>query len=290
MKAGYVIGGFISLAVVAMLSVPGTAAPPAGPAAKSDAVKLERIPDSTVKRITLSESAMKRLGIETGMVTKQPIVRKQMVGGLVVAEPEKAPVTASAGSGGSMFAIERAAGSAQPAAAPAIHRVAAVTVVPAASDAWMLVTLSGAEWDRLAKDRPARLLPLATRDSSGPELMARPSGLPPVEDTKRTMLKLYYVVPGKEHGLTPNMRMRVELQLLGDEGVRTVVPYGAVYYDATGAAWVYVYTAPRTFERHRIGIERVIGDLAVLSEGPPVKTAVVTVGAALLYGTEIFGK
>ena len=37
-------------------------------------------------------------------------------------------------------------------------------------------------------------------------------------------------------------------------------------------------------------IERVIGDLAVLSEGPPVKTAVVTVGAALLYGAEVFGK
>jgi hypothetical protein len=37
-------------------------------------------------------------------------------------------------------------------------------------------------------------------------------------------------------------------------------------------------------------VERVVGDLAVLSDGPPVGTPVVTVGAALLYGTEIFGK
>src|SRR5207247_716181 len=92
---------------------------------------------------------------------------------------------------------------------------------------------------------------------------------------------------GSDPGLTPNTRMRVELQLAGDEEVRTVVPYGAVYYDAQGATWVYVNTAPRTFERQKIGIERVIGDLAVLSEGPPVKTAVVTVGAALLYGAEV---
>src|SRR5439155_95919 len=130
----------------------------------------------------------------------------------------------------------------------------------------------------------------ATREASGSELLARPSGLRPVEDTKRSMLKVYYTVPGKDHGLTPNTRMRVELQLAGDEEVRTVVPYGAVYYDAQGATWVYVNTAPRTFERQKIGIERVIGDLAVLSEGPPVKTAVVTVGAALLYGAEVFGK
>jgi hypothetical protein len=45
-----------------------------------------------------------------------------------------------------------------------------------------------------------------------------------------------------------------------------------------------------TFERQRIGVERVTGDLAVLSEGPPVGTSVVTVGAALLYGAEIFRK
>ena len=69
-----------------------------------------------------------------------------------------------------------------------------------------------------------------------------------------------------------------------------MVPYGAVYYDAKGAPWVYVNTAPLTFERRRIGVERIEGDVAVLSEGPPVGTPVVTVGAALLYGAEVFGK
>jgi hypothetical protein len=76
----------------------------------------------------------------------------------------------------------------------------------------------------------------------------------------------------------------------GSNERKKVVPYGSVYYDAKGAAWIYVNTKPLVFERQRVGVERVVGDLAVLSDGPPVGTPVVTVGAALLYGTEIFGK
>jgi hypothetical protein len=107
---------------------------------------------------------------------------------------------------------------------------------------------------------------------------------------KRSMLSLYYVVPGKDHGLTVNDRMRVELQLSGSNVKKKVVPYSSVYYDAKGDAWIYVNTKPLVFERRRVGVERVAGELAVLSDGPPVGTPVVTVGAALLYGAEIFGK
>jgi len=45
-----------------------------------------------------------------------------------------------------------------------------------------------------------------------------------------------------------------------------------------------------TYQRQRIGVERIVGDLAVLSEGPAVGTPIVTVGAAMLYGAEIFKK
>jgi hypothetical protein len=44
------------------------------------------------------------------------------------------------------------------------------------------------------------------------------------------------------------------------------------------------------FERTSVRVDRVSGDRVVLAEGPVVGTPVVTVGAALLYGTEIFGK
>jgi hypothetical protein len=246
--------------------------------AKEPALRLESIAGSEAKRVILSAKAAERLGIETAQVSEQPILRRQMVGGLVV-PPTHKPAEPGRGAGGfAGFALPRA-------------DAAAGASAPAANDqTWVRVTLSPAEFERLAKDQPARLLPLATRAKPATEILARPSGLPPHEDAKRSMLTLYYVVPGKDHGLEPNKRMRVELQLAGGDEKRRVVPYGAVYYDAGGAAWVYVNGRPLTYERRRIAIERIAGELAILSEGPPVGTPVVSVGAALLYGAEIFGK
>lgn len=265
-------------------------------AKKSTDVKLESIPGSSAKRVTLSAKANERLGIETGKVGEAPIVRKQMVGGLVIPPldkpPEQKPPFGSFGGFGAAPAPQPAAGGAvtlrQIATAPAAQPTAAAA--PVAGDAWVLVTLSPGEWERIAKDKPARLLPLATRDKTASEVLAQPSGIAPVENVKRSMLTLYYVVPGKDHGLQLNKRMRVELQLVGDADKHKVVPYGAVYYDARGMPWVYVVTAPLTYERQRVGVDRVVGDVAVLSDGPPVGTPVVTVGAAMLFGTEVFGK
>jgi hypothetical protein len=104
------------------------------------------------------------------------------------------------------------------------------------------------------------------------------------------MLTLYYVLPGRDHGLALNKRTRVELQLSGSDGKQKVVPYSAIYYDPRGDAWVYVNIQPLVFERRRVVVERIGGDLAALSNGPAVGSAVVTVGAALLYGAEIFGR
>ncbi len=49
-------------------------------------------------------------------------------------------------------------------------------------------------------------------------------------------------------------------------------------------------TAPLVFERQRIDVERIAGERALLHDGPAVGTTVVTVGAAMLFGTEVFGK
>ena len=69
-------------------------------------------------------------------------------------------------------------------------------------------------------------------------------------------------------------------------GGREVVPYAAVVYDAGGAAWAYTNPEPLTYVRHRLAIDRVTGDTAILAAGPAVGTAVVTVGASELFGTE----
>jgi hypothetical protein len=293
----------------------------AAPAAKKAQVTFEALGNG-IKRITLSAKAAERLGIATDKVSEQTVFRRQMLGGLVIPPmdqqqappqsgsakgetPGTAPQAAAApkpgtanGTGAKIPSVGFGAFGFQAAAAPAspLKTVAAPMTAPpmpkpsASGDVWVLVSLSAAEWERTAKDKPVRLLPLGTRTSLPAELFAKPSGQPPVEDPKRSMLSVYYVVPGKDHGLEVNNRMRVELPMMGTEEKQKVVPYSAVYYDGKGTPWVYVTATPLVYERQRVAVERVAGDLAVLSEGPPVGTTVVSVGASLLFGTEIFGK
>jgi hypothetical protein len=66
----------------------------------------------------------------------------------------------------------------------------------------------------------------------------------------------------------------------------TVVPYGAVFYSPDGETWAYVNTAPLTFVRQPIVVDRIEGDRAILSKGPAVGTKVATVGVIELFGAE----
>ena len=292
LRVGLVVSAVAGLLVLAPAAGHGAGPGGSEPAAKIPPVTLENVPGSSIPRVILSPKAAERLGIEVGKVREEPVVRKQMVGGLIVPPLDKPPE--SKPGGGTFGGFGRGGASAMPqpvaAAAPSPLPGAVPENAPVAGEVWVLVTLSPGEYERLARDRPARLLPLPTRGNPAKELLAEPSGMQPFEDLKRSMLSLYYRVPGKDHGLALNNRMRVELQLTGEDGKQKAVPYSAVYYDAKGNAWVYVNTKPLTFERQRIVVDRVVGDMALLSEGPAVGTPVVTVGAALLYGAEIFKK
>jgi hypothetical protein len=252
-----------------------------GAAAKSTEVTFESIPGSTAKRVILTKKAAERLDIQYGKVSEDVIVPKQMVSGLVIAPLGK---EAQANPTGGTFG-----GFVKPAATPAPKPGAAKALSPS-GEVWLQVMLSPAEWERLAKDKPARVLALPTRTKLAKEVTATLSPRPPAEDTKRSMLTVYYVVSGTDSGLELGNRMRVELPLAGNDEKQKVVPYSSVYYDAKGAAWAYVNGKPLTYERQKIVVNRVVGDVAVLSEGPPVGTAVVIAGAPLLYGTEVFGK
>ncbi len=68
---------------------------------------------------------------------------------------------------------------------------------------------------------------------------------------------------------------------------RKVIPYAAVLYDKNGATWTFTSPAHLTFLRRKIGVDYVEGDQAVLLDGPPNGTPVVTVGAAELLGAEL---
>ncbi|MDQ1420444.1 MAG: hypothetical protein QOJ52_2406 [Acidimicrobiaceae bacterium] len=72
--------------------------------------------------------------------------------------------------------------------------------------------------------------------------------------------------------------------------VRRVIPFAALLYAPAGDAFTYVNVQPDLYERTSISVDYVVGDLAVLSAGPPtgppVGTAVVTVGGPELSGAE----
>jgi hypothetical protein len=57
-------------------------------------------------------------------------------------------------------------------------------------------------------------------------------------------------------------------------------------YDKNGATWAYTNPESLVFVRAAITIDRITEDVAILSSGPPVGMAVVTVGTAELWGVE----
>ncbi len=66
----------------------------------------------------------------------------------------------------------------------------------------------------------------------------------------------------------------------------STAPYAAVLYDAQGTTFVYTNPEPLVFARQSVTVEHINDGLAVLSEGPPPGTPVVTVGGAELAGIE----
>lgn len=67
---------------------------------------------------------------------------------------------------------------------------------------------------------------------------------------------------------------------------RIVVPYSSLIYDPQGQTWVYISPQSRTFVRHKVDVDYIEGNIAVLSHGPPVGTIIASVAVAELYGAE----
>lgn len=92
--------------------------------------------------------------------------------------------------------------------------------------------------------------------------------------------------------LTERAAQRLDIQTgeVTDEQIagatKRVIPYGAVFYDSMGTAWAYTNPEPLVYVRAELKIDRIEGDRAILAEGPDAGTRIVSVGAALLYGTE----
>lgn len=272
--------GVILIVVLIIAGLPLSAS--SDKASKGTPAKIEPIPGTDVKRVILTEKAAERLGIKTAPVRDAQVARKRMVVGDVVA----LPVPGTHLSKGETVSRQVSPGQ-------------AASEVADRSRVGVRVPLSRRELKKVAKDRPARVLPLARGgdydDDGRAGLTAQPVETPAGDGPKEWTAALYYmedsqalhyVVDSPEHGLVPGQRVRVGVSLLGKGKKRKVVPYAAVLYDVHGDTWVYTNPEPLVFVRHKVDVDYIEGDVAVLEDGPSSGTAVATVGVALLFGIE----
>lgn len=81
-------------------------------------------------------------------------------------------------------------------------------------------------------------------------------------------------------------RLDVKTAAAQQSGGETAIPYSAVLYSPSGEASAFVNSAPLTFVRKAIVVDRIVGDRALLSGGLAAGTNVVTVGVPELHGIE----
>lgn len=228
---------------------------------------LEPIGDGEYSRIVLTEKAAERLDIHTTPLREEQMMRILTVGGQVMAVPSD---STTPGESSAPFGL---------------------------SGVLLRVPMSAADLNRVDRSQPAHILPL-TGDAHAAGMMAQAVDMSTLDDGEDDdageaqpdidleEAALYYLMDSKEPGMVQGQGVFVELSMSGNGAPRKVVPYAAVLYGVNGETWVYTNPEPLVFVRSPITIDYIEGDLAVLSEGPEVGTAVVTLGAAELFGTE----
>jgi multidrug efflux pump subunit AcrA (membrane-fusion protein) len=141
------------------------------------------------------------------------------------------------------------------------------------------------ELSGIAQRAPARIHGLNDTNDKGGRL-AQPTTAPPSADANAATADLYFILPNGDGTLRPGQRVGATLAVNNNTGNQSVAPWAAVLHDINGGTWVYEVIAPHKYIRRRVVVARVVDDLAVLSEGPPAGTSIVTAGASELFGTE----
>jgi hypothetical protein len=258
--------------VIAILATFGVAASasaaPLAPLVKAENSTAEDQP------IVLDKNEVERLGIETVPVREEKIVRRMTVMGEVKDEPAATPTSTT----------QATADTSTPSApSPSDNKAANGTMPPR-----VLVLLDrnpddDADDDAGEYDDEDDAEILAPGDFDEPEpLRAKRVVIGTASEPADT---LYFKVRGgTQHGLTVGQRVGVKLAAPGSDTPKRIVPYSAIIYDATGNPWVFVRSKPLEFVKQHVTIEDIDHNMAILGDGPPPGTEVVTVGVAELAG------
>ena len=217
---------------------------------------LEEIPGSDLKRVVLTQKAAERLAIATEAVREEPVMR------WMVADGE----------------VEESAAIGTDGAAPVLVRVP----LPDSEDqvgghATLIISLGKVA----GAPEGASVLPLSHDQASIPW-----SAQPVEADSTADAKAQYYQVAATNDELAPGQHVQVRISHPESGAPGKVIPYAAVLYDTHGNTWTYTNPEPLVFVRQPIDIEHIEGELAILQQGSAVGGAVVTAGAAELWGIE----
>jgi hypothetical protein len=117
----------------------------------------------------------------------------------------------------------------------------------------------------------------ACQEVPSTQVKSQPYEVVPIEGTNLNRVRL-----------PDEIARRIDLQTAKVEarGKTKIVPHAALIYNPEGELFVYTRPKPETYVRAPVKVSRVVDDQAVLSDGPPAGTVVVTIGAAELLATE----
>lgn len=147
---------------------------------------------------------------------------------------------------------------------------------------WVRVQLSPGELNAVDLSKSVLIMPLSATEGGASGSTAR--AVEPANDSEEPAGVIYF---SRRKGGTPLVLGQAVLaEFTLSVSQRIVIPYSAVIYDQRGGTWMYTNPELLTFVRNAITVDYIVGDLAVLSDGPPEGTAVVVVGAAELFGVE----
>jgi len=150
---------------------------------------------------------------------------------------------------------------------------------------WVRVPVYVGDESELDAAAEARISTLSAKPNPKSE-PARHIDAPPSANLLTGTVDLIYQLDNRKTHYSPGQRVGVSIALAGEEE-SLIVPWASVIHDINGGTWIYEKTADRTYLRRRVIVQYVSGTNAVLMEGPPVGTKVVTAGAAELFGTEV---
>jgi cobalt-zinc-cadmium efflux system membrane fusion protein len=149
---------------------------------------------------------------------------------------------------------------------------------------WVRVPVYAGTRDEWDASNGAEVLPLGAQPGDrGVE--AQPAHAPPSADPAASAVHLIFELPPGRRRFQPGERVLVRLR--GRAATRAaVVPESALLHDQHGNAWVYERTAPHVFVRRRVEVQRMVEGQALLTRGPRPGAAIVSTGAAELFGVE----